>query len=171
MTKPIINICNYNSKWTEQFATERDKIVEILGDKVVRIEHIGSTSIKGLAAKPIIDILLGVQHLDEVSDFVYPLKEIDYEYVPKPEFKDRRFFRKGEWGKGTSHLHICEYDSSQWIEKLLFRDYLRLHPEAAQEYEVLKKVLASEYKYDRHTYTKKKEPFIKTILERAKQGI
>ncbi|QGH35669.1 GrpB family protein [Gracilibacillus salitolerans] len=169
MTKSIVNICDYNPKWKEQFDTERNRIIDVLGDKIVGIEHIGSTSIKGLAAKPIIDILVGVQNLDKVDQFVNPLKEIEYEYVPKPDFKDRKFFRKGEWGKGTSHLHICEYDSSEWIEKLLFRDYLRLHPEAAQEYEVLKKSLACEYKYDRQTYTKKKEPFIKNIVEKAKK--
>ncbi|MFJ3387036.1 MULTISPECIES: GrpB family protein [unclassified Lysinibacillus] len=95
------------------------------------IEHIGSTSIKGLEAKPIIDIILSVQDLDEVSNFVIPLSEIEYEYVHKPEFKDRRFFRKGLWGQGTCHLHICEINSSEWIEKLLFRDYLRLHPHDA----------------------------------------
>jgi GrpB-like predicted nucleotidyltransferase (UPF0157 family) len=77
--------------------------------------------------------------LDEVSHFVSCLSEIDYEYVPKPEFKDRRFFRKGIWGQGTCHLHICEFNSREWIEKLVFRDYLRLHPQAAEEYASLKK--------------------------------
>ncbi|WP_163583384.1 GrpB family protein [Gracilibacillus saliphilus] len=169
MTKPTVTIRDYNPKWVEKFTKERNRIIEVLGDKVVAIEHIGSTSIKGLAAKPIIDILVGIQKLEEIDQLVNPLKEIEYEYVLKPELKNRKFFRKGEWGKGTSHLHICEYDSREWIEKLLFRDYLRLHPEAAQEYEVLKKSLASVYKHDRQTYTKKKEPFIKNIVERAKK--
>ncbi len=107
------------------------RILSALGEKVVGIEHIGSTSIKKLKAKPIIDIMVGVKDIDEVSYFVNPLREIDYEYVPKPEFKDRRFFRKGFWGQGTCHLHICEFNSSEWIEKVLFRDYLRLHPHVA----------------------------------------
>ncbi|WP_081728145.1 GrpB family protein [Halalkalibacter hemicellulosilyticus] len=91
--------------------------------------------------------------------------------VPKPEFKDRWFFRKGLWGQGTCHLHICEFNSSEWIEKLLFRDYLRLHPKVAEEYASLKKELALKYQLDRPTYTKKKEPFIKTIIEKAKKEI
>ncbi|MGY3190435.1 GrpB family protein [Lysinibacillus sp. TE18511] len=128
MRKPIVNFTDYNLNWENEFEYEKKRIVDVIGDKVVGIEHIGSTSIKGLEAKPIIDIIVGVQDLDEVSNFVIPLSEIEYEYVHKPEFKDRRFFRKGLWGQGTCHLHICEINNSEWIEKLLFRDYLRLHP-------------------------------------------
>ena len=81
------------------------------------------------------------------------------------------FFRKGLWGQGTCHLHICEINNSEWIEKLLFRDYLRLNPEVAEEYALLKKELASQYHFDRTTYTKKKEPFIKTVIEKARKEI
>lgn len=85
--------------------------------------------------------------------------------------KTEGFFRKGLWGQGTCHLHICEINSSEWIEKLLFRDYLRLHPDVAKEYASLKKELASNYKSDRPTYTKKKEPFIRKIIEIARKEI
>lgn len=171
MTKPIVNLSEYNPDWEKQFEYERNRIVGVLGDKVVAIEHIGSTSIMGLEAKPIIDIIVGVQDLDEVSNFVFLLCEIGYEYIHKPEFKDRRFFRKGRWRQGTSHLHICQFNSSEWIEKLLFRDYLRLHPHVAKEYSSLKKELADKYKFDRPTYTKRKEPFIKTIIESARKDL
>lgn len=171
MMKPIINLSAFNLNWEKQFEYENKRIIDVLGDKVVAIEHIGSTSIMGLEAKPIIDIIVGVQDLDEVSNFVTPLSEIEYEYVHKPEVKDRRFFRKGLWGQGTCHLHICEFDSSEWIEKLLFRDYLRLHPNVAKEYASLKKELAYKYKFDRPTYTLKKEPFIKTIIEKARKEV
>lgn len=111
---------------------------------------------------------MGVQDLEGISNFILPLSEIEYEYVHKPEFKERRFFRKGLWGQSTCHLHICKFNSNEWIEKLLFRDYLRLNPDVAKEYAALKKVLASNYKFDRPTYTKKKEPFIRMIIEIAK---
>ena len=84
---------------------------------------------------------MGVQDLEEISNFILPLSEIEYEYVHKPEFKERRFFRKGLWGQGTCHLHICKFNSNEWIEKLLFRDYLRLNPDVAKEYAALKKYL------------------------------
>ena len=169
MDQPIVNLNEYDPNWEKEFQDEKKRIVQVLGDKVVGIEHIGSTSIRGMAAKPIIDIMVGVKNLNEVSKFVNPLSEIEYEYVHKPEFKDRSFFRKGLWRQGTCHLHICEINSSEWIDKILFRDYLRLHPNLAKEYASLKKELATNYKFDRPTYTKKKEPFIRAILEKAKK--
>ncbi|MFC7686976.1 GrpB family protein [Ureibacillus sp. GCM10028918] len=171
MKESIVKLSDYNPEWKIQFEDEKRKILEALGAKVVEIEHIGSTSIKGLKAKPIIDIMCGVQDLGEVSYLVNPLRNIEYEYVPKPEFKDRRFFRKGACGQGTSHLHICEWNSSEWIEKILFRDYLRLYPQAAEKYASLKEALASKFQFDRPNYTKNKEPFIRTIIEQAKKDI
>lgn len=112
--------------------------------------------------------MVGVHHLEQVAELVHSLQEIGYEYVPKIEFKDRKFFRKGQWGQGTCHLHICEYDSSEWREKILFRDYLRNHPKFAEKYALLKTNLASKYMFDRPTYTKNKEPFIRSVLQKAK---
>ncbi|MGA9286946.1 MAG: GrpB family protein [Anaerobacillus sp.] len=171
MTKPIVNLSDYNPYWEKEFEIEKNNILEVLGDKAVGIEHIGSTSIKGLQAKPIIDLMVGVQHLEEVSHYISLLSQIDYEYVPKAEFKDRKFFRKGSWGQGTSHLHICEIHGGEWTEKLLFRDYLRVYPEVAEEYASLKRELASKHQFDRPIYTKKKEPFIKSIIEKAEKEI
>lgn len=168
MAKPIVNLNEYNSEWENQFEYERKKIIEAIGDKITEIEHIGSTSIKGLKAKPIIDIMVGVEDLSNTSTLVSPLSEIEFEYVPKPELTDRRFFRKGAWGRGTCHLHICEIHSTEWVEKLLFRNYLRKYPEVAEEYALLKDELATKYKYDRPTYTQQKEPFIINIIEKAK---
>jgi len=168
MEKIKVQLSTYNPNWEQQYAYEKNRIQEALGERIIGIEHIGSTSIKGLDAKPIIDILVGVQKLDEMTDYVEALTLIDYEYVPKPEFADRKFFRKGLWGQGTCHLHICEFNSGEWIEKILFRDYLRTHPQAANEYALLKKQLATKYQNDRSIYTKEKEPFIRMIIDRAK---
>lgn len=166
-----VNLQAYDPNWTQQFEFEKKRIRAALGSEAHRIEHIGSTSIKGLKAKPIIDILVGVSNLGEVSSNVRALHNIDFEYVPKPEFKDRLFFRKGLWGQGSCHLHICEMNGSEWIEKLLFRDYLRLHPEVAEQYAILKTELASKYPFDRPAYTKSKEPFIQSIIEKARKEI
>jgi GrpB-like predicted nucleotidyltransferase (UPF0157 family) len=170
MTKLLVNVSEYSEEWENQFEYERKRIMDVIGDKVARIEHIGSTAIKGLKAKAIIDIMVGVEELSTVPTFVAPLSEIEFEYVPKPEVTDRRFFRKGLWGKGTCHLHICEVNGREWMEKLLFRDYLRKHPQVAKEYALLKSELASKYKYDRPTYTQQKEPFIKDIIEKAREN-
>ncbi|WP_130859450.1 GrpB family protein [Gracilibacillus phocaeensis] len=168
MTKPTVNLSEYNQEWKIQFAEERKLIVTALGNRVKGIEHIGSTAIKGLKAKPIIDIMVAVEDVNIVSTLIAPLKEIEYQYVPKAELIDRRFFRKEARGQGTCHLHLCEMDRKEWNEKLLFRDYLREHPDAAEKYASLKSQLAVAYKYDRPMYTQQKEPFIKEVIEKAK---
>lgn len=164
-----VNLYEYDPKWEDQYTYERKRIIDAIGDKIEGIEHIGSTSIKGLNAKPIIDILVGVKDLSQFSALTEPLSNIDFDFVPKPEFKDRMFFRKGEWGSGTCHLHVCEMGGSEWTEKLLFRDYLRKYREAAEDYAKLKMGLALLYKKDRSTYTQHKAPFIMDIIKKAKE--
>jgi GrpB-like predicted nucleotidyltransferase (UPF0157 family) len=153
----------------KQFEYERKKLFEAIGDRIAGIEHIGSTSIRGLKAKPIIDIMVGIEDLSNTPTLVSPLGEIEFEYVPKPELADRRFFRKGLCGRGTCHLHICEIHSTEWVEKLLFRNYLRKYSEVAEEYALLKEELATKYKYDRPSYTQQKEPFIIEIIKKAER--
>ena len=166
MTKSIVEIETYDPSWENQFEREKQGIEEVLGQYAVMIEHIGSTSVRGLAAKPIIDIMVGTVDIEDAALFTGPLCEIGYEYVPKPAFesKGRFFFRKGVWGKGTCHLHVCKWNGSEWRDKLMFRDYLRAHPEAAAEYASLKRQLAIKHKDERSAYTKEKEPFIQAIL-------
>ncbi|MBT2759152.1 GrpB family protein [Mesobacillus foraminis] len=171
MGKSRVHLENDHLKWQKNYEYEKDQILQAIGLKTLGIEHIGSTSIKGMAAKPIIDIMVGVLDLADYFMFLRPLSSIDFEYVHKPELTERKFFRKGEWGKGTCHLHMCEYGSREWNEKILFRNYLQAHPAAAEKYATLKKQLASKYQFDRPAYTREKEPFIKTVIERAMREI
>ncbi|MCM3032366.1 GrpB family protein [Niallia taxi] len=166
MTVSVVELQPYNPDWEQQFEWEKKRICDAI-DGVIEVEHIGSTSIKGLTAKPIIDIMAGVPNLEQVDKWVPTLMEIEYEYVPKPEFTDRKFFRKGPWGQGICHLHICEYGSTEWRDKLLFRNYLRQHSQALREYASLKEELAHIHKFDRHAYTDRKGPFIRKIIELA----
>jgi GrpB-like predicted nucleotidyltransferase (UPF0157 family) len=168
MSTPTVQLSTYTEEWATKYQYEKNWIVNAAGNEISNVEHIGSTSIKGLKAKPIIDIMAGIDDLSRTEILIEPLSKIDFEYVPKPELTDRRFFRKGLWGKGTCHLHICEFQGKEWNEKLLFRDYLRKHPQAAEEYAQLKSELAVKYKFDRPAYTEHKEPFIRKIIQRAK---
>ncbi len=113
--------------------------------------------------------MAGVKDLSRVSALVSPLNEIGFVRVPKPELTDRRFFRKGSWGRGTYHLHICEMNSNDWIEKLLFRDYFRKHPCKAEEYAKLKSELAKKYTHDLQAYTQQKGSFIKDVIDKARR--
>ncbi|CAM3740741.1 GrpB family protein [Mesobacillus zeae] len=167
MTKPEVILIDYNPDWPRKYEEEKNRILEVTGKEIMAIAHIGSTSIKGLAAKPIIDIMAGIKKLKDFEALIQPLDKIGYQYIPKAEFKERKFFRKGLWGRGTCHLHICEIDSNEWKEKLFFRDFLRLHPESVEEYSTFKKELAAKFQFDRARYTEEKGPFVRAIIDKA----
>jgi len=164
-----ITIEIYNSNWSKQFEEEKVKLKEILADKVISIEHIGSTSIEGLGAKPILDIAIGVNDLEVVSEFIDPLKQIGYEFVYHKEFPERRFFRKGQWRAGTHHLHFYQFEGEHWNNQILFRNYLRNNPDVLKEYHQLKVDLAEKFRFDRVSYTENKSPFIQNVLQKAKK--
>ncbi|GKU77403.1 GrpB family protein [Paenibacillus sp. L3-i20] len=167
MSKSVI-IEEYNKAWAVMYKQEKELILELLGEKVKAIEHIGSTSIYGLDAKPIIDFMVGVNELVEAEQFIEPLAGIGYEHVYHPQFPNRRFFRKGEKNAGTHHLHVYEYGSQKWEDLILFRDYLRTHADAHEQYSQLKRELSEIYYNDRSAYTNAKHPFIAAVIDKAR---
>jgi len=151
--KPIL-IADYDPRWPEIFERERELILRACGaNAFVRIEHVGSTSVPGLAAKPIVDMMPGLRSLDDAPPLVPLLASIGYQYVPEfehdtasgPGMPFRRYFRKDVASERAFHLHMVEVGSEFWIDHLLFRDYLRAHPEAAEEYAKLKREIAGRY--------------------------
>jgi GrpB-like predicted nucleotidyltransferase (UPF0157 family) len=164
-----IMIEDYSMNWARQFEQEKIKLTEILKDRVQSIEHIGSTAVEGLGAKPVIDLAAGVNNLETVSEVIEPLKQIEYEFVYHKEFPERRFFRKGQWRAGTHHLHFYEFEGEHWNNQLLFRDYLRRNPDDTRKYHDLKVYLAEKYRFDRVSYTENKASFIQNILQKARQ--
>lgn len=166
-----VEIADYDPNWPKLFEKEKRLIQDAIGHVVVRIEHIGSTAVPNLDAKPIIDILVAVHHLDDAKTCIEPLAMIGYEYEPELEAQipERRFFNKGQPPREQHyHLHMVELTSDFWERHLLFRDYLRVHPEVAQEYQTLKKQLAAEYRTNREGYTEAKTPFIESIIDKAR---
>lgn len=163
-----IQLHNYQHVWPEIFAEEKAEILSFL-DQDYPVEHIGSTAVPGMKAKPVIDLMLGLPRLDLNGSFIHALQKAGYTYVPKLEWKERYFFRKGEPGNGTCHLHIKAYEGNEWRDKLAFRDYLMKHPEKAMDYQRLKSRLAVTHKKNRSRYTAAKEPFIQHILHLAEK--
>lgn len=168
MNKPVV-IEEYTSKWILQFKEEQKIIKNVIGSTAIAIEHIGSTSVEGLSAKPTLDIMVGVRDLNDIDAFIELLKTIGYEHVFHQEFPNRRFFRKGLWRAGTHHLHIYQYGSEDWENNLSFRNYLRNDPNIRRQYEQLKKELANKHRFDRVAYTNAKAPFIVDIIKKAKK--
>ena len=162
-------IVEYDPSWPERFEEEGARIRGVVGPLAVGLEHIGSTAVPGLAAKPILDILLGIPSLERAADLVDPLASLGYEYVPEYEVEipERRYFRKGPSGARTHHVHAVEHGGRFWDRHLLFRDFLRTHPRRAAEYATLKRGLAERYGRDREGYTEAKSDFIRSIEEQA----
>lgn len=166
-----VEIVDYTPTWPEQYEQEAAKILEVLDrDRIAAIEHIGSTAIPGLAAKPIIDVMVGVAAIEAARSFVPLLEGIGYVFWSDSPHRDRLFFVKGMPPYGprrTHHVHVFEINSELWQRRLLFRDYLRSHPDAKQDYEVLKRQLAAEFRTDREAYTERKRGFIDAIVAKA----
>jgi GrpB-like predicted nucleotidyltransferase (UPF0157 family) len=170
VTRAPVEVFDHDPQWPKMFDREKTLILNALGNKVISIEHIGSTSVPGLGAKPIIDIMVSVRVLSDAKRCIRPLESIGYEYVPEYEdsIPERRYFRKGPNKPNKHyHLHMVEYDGELWKRYLLFRDYLRTHPQTASEYFKLKKRLAVKYRLNREGYTDAKASFVASVISKA----
>jgi GrpB-like predicted nucleotidyltransferase (UPF0157 family) len=167
-----VAIAEYNPNWVLSFEQESACIQAVLDrDFVTRIEHFGSTAIPGLAAKPIIDILIGVRSLAEAKQIaVSQLEQLGYAYWLENPDPQRMFFVKGlpPNSPRTHHIHIVEPDSVLW-ERLIFRDYLCQHPDEAARYAQLKYDLAQRFSSDREAYTAGKAEYINSVMQKARR--
>jgi GrpB-like predicted nucleotidyltransferase (UPF0157 family) len=162
-----IYLVPYDGTWPCHFEEERDRLARTLSPWLAGpIEHIGSTAVPGLTAKPVIDIMAGVRDLPSSLDARAALASLDYVYFPyRPDVM--HWFCKPSPARRTHHLHLVPIESALWAERLVFRDYLRSSPAAAAEYAVLKTSLAARHQFDREAYTDAKSAFVHSILDRA----
>ena len=156
----------YDPLWPEEFRVEADRIARACHELEIRIEHIGSTAIPGLSAKPIIDIAAGVPPRADRTLYIQTLKELGYDHLGAHGIPGRDYFRRGS--PRSHHVHMASWSSEGWRDNLLFRDYLRSNPSTRQQYEVLKRQLALAYADDRRKYQAEKGTFIQAILRQAR---
>ena len=163
-------IAAYDPSWPEIFAGEAAAIRQAVGDVLVGIEHVGSTSIPVLASTPVIDIIGSVTSLTAAR--VPALAALGYDCRGENGIPGRLFFRKGliEF-KRTHHLHLVEAGHEQWKAMLLFREYLRSHPGDARRYEELKRALAEKFRDNRAAYTNGKAEFVQAVLVKARNTL
>jgi GrpB-like predicted nucleotidyltransferase (UPF0157 family) len=169
MVNRAINVIvtNYNENWVKSFKEEAKRIREVLADEIVEIYHIGSTSVPGLKAKPIIDIMPIVKDIKAVDTFNTEMTEIGFEPLGEFGISGRRYFRKGGENR-THHVHIFQFDNKYEIERhLAVRDYLRSHKKEAIEYGNLKEQLAKEFPMDIEGYIVGKDEFVKNLEQKA----
>jgi GrpB-like predicted nucleotidyltransferase (UPF0157 family) len=168
---PVI-VVDYDPKWPLIYEEEKARILAVIPNTILAIEHVGSTAVPGLGAKPTIDVMVGINHLSDARKCIEPLRSIGYEYVPEFEasIPERRYFRKGPSGVPNKHfhLHMVEHNGDFWERHILFRDYLRAHPKEARRYNQLKKELAAKHRLNREAYTDAKTSYIKSVVARAR---
>lgn len=163
------DLADYDPQWPVMFERERQQIEAVMGETMIEIEHIGSTSVPGLCAKPIIDLLMLVDTFAPIEDYTRRLEPLGYRYQPLDDEADRIFFWKGV--PRTHHLHIAEYATWEHHRHIIFRDYLRAHPEIAKQYIRIKTELVGAFKTNRPAYTRGKTAFINAIMARAVEEI
>jgi GrpB-like predicted nucleotidyltransferase (UPF0157 family) len=157
----------HNPVWLELFAEEQKNLRRILrGDNLVDIQHVGSTSIPGIAAKPVMGVLAIVKNLPKAKERRSVLEANGYHF--REDFPENLLFAKGPEHHRTVHLHIAEQGSDYADITLLFRDYLIAHPKVAKKYEEFKKELAAQYADERKKYTAAKDRFIKEVIKKAR---
>ena len=164
-TSREFRVAPYDPAWPLEFAAEADRIASACRDLPVRVEHVGSTAIPGLSAKPIIDILIGVPPRATREAYIAAIRGLGYEHRGAFGIPGRNYFVRGS--PRTHHIHLVNWSSALWRDHLLFRDWLRANESVATEYAVLKRELYAMYAENRERYTESKGPFIKAVLRQA----
>ena len=166
-----LEIVPYDAEWPLRFEAERERIAVALGPLALRIEHNGSTSVPGLAAKPVIDIQISVAVLHPVDAYALRLTALGYIHVPHADDACCPFFHRPRRWPHTHHVHVVRAGGTEERRTLAFRDYLRAHKSIAQKYEALKRRLASQCNAEefasRQAYADAKGEFIEDVIARA----
>jgi GrpB-like predicted nucleotidyltransferase (UPF0157 family) len=161
----LVEIVEHDPSWAALFEEERSHLAVVFDGRAEGIEHIGSTSVPGLCAKPIIDILVGLRELSLSDAEIEAMGRLGYEYLGEFGLPGRLYFRKGE--PRTHHVHVVAYGGDHWERHLAFRDTLRSNPEERRRYDQLKRRLAAEG-HPREAYTEMKTPFIREVEARTR---
>lgn len=161
-----------NPQWRQAFTAEAAPVARALGDNVVHIHHIGSTAIPHIYAKPVIDMLVEVNSIDQVDAHNVDMRALGYVVMGEFGLPGRRYFRKDNVeGRRTHHVHIFQAGSPEVLRHLAFRDFMIAHPDCAQQYSDLKYALATEHPNDIEGYMDGKDEFVKAMEYRALQWL
>lgn len=170
LKRGTVKLVSYNPKWKTSFEREKKRIQKALGNLAISIEHVGSTAIPELSAKPIIDIAIIVKSIKSPGKLVRILESLGYEFKKDDDVLGRLFFTKGPESKRTHYIHVVKFKGKEWKKLTLFRDYLLSHKQAIQKCSGLKNKLAKDYALDRKSYTSGKNEFIRDIIKKAKNA-
>lgn len=161
-----VEVVSYDENWPKLFELEKDILLGKIGHIILAVHHIGSTSIEGLSAKPIIDIILAVGSLNQLDESKRKFEALDYEVMGEYGISRRRYYRKGRYNR-THQIHAYQAGDHHIHRHLAFRDYIKAHPYVKKEYENLKVKIASECENDIERYCYGKDKFVKFYEAKA----
>jgi GrpB-like predicted nucleotidyltransferase (UPF0157 family) len=161
-SEPVL-LTEYDPAWVQIWRREEPKLRRALGRELRQLDHVGSTAVPGMRARPVVDILAGMRNLLPAGQYTEGLRAIGYHHVSEGGEEERHFFRRAN---PHAHLHIVPMGSWTWQKHLLFRDALRTDPALRHEYEALKGYLIAEHAGDRHTYNRDKARFVDRVVDR-----
>lgn len=168
LNKDVVKLVEHTNNWKKLFKVEKDLLNSLVGEHVVDIQHIGSTAIDGIAAKPLLDILVGIKSMGDAQKFdKHKLKEANIYHLGRVQIEGKEVFAKFsnlENLTKTHVLHVVEYGGDWWQKHIFFRDYLNDHPEVAKQYEVLKKEMAEAFPTNERSYAEGKKDFVDRIV-------
>jgi GrpB-like predicted nucleotidyltransferase (UPF0157 family) len=157
----VVSLSDYTPLWADLYREEEERITAAVGHLIIDLQHIGSTAIPGIKAKPILDMMAGVAQLDKALLCKAPLEALGYDYISNAGIANDYVFGKGT--ARTHYLHVVEYGGEKWTNHLCFRDRLRNDPELAQAYESLKEQLSRKFSDSRAKYHEAKLEFINRV--------
>lgn len=160
-----IKLVPYSGEWEVLYKLESARIREKLNENVIDIQHIGSTSIPGIFAKPIIDIMVGIKDIKQSISIIKNLENLGYEYFGEANVPGRLYFRTR--GRHHYNIAVCQFQSEIWTNNILFRDYLRANPDEAKTYGLNKKRIFEAGIDTLLKYSDLKDPMIKEIMKKA----
>jgi GrpB-like predicted nucleotidyltransferase (UPF0157 family) len=164
---PAVRIVDYDAAWPETAAAEMALVEAALGARATRIDHVGSTAVPGMPAKPIVDLQVSVAEIAPVEPYARPLEGLGYLFAPDPDSPDFHFFGKPAERPRTFHLHVCAAGGEDERRHLALRDYLRAHPDEARRYGEVKRRLAASRPGDRLAYIDGKSGYVAALERRA----
>lgn len=170
LNKNQVLLASYQPDWNEAFLKEKKFLQQVLGPVALSIEHVGSTSVLNLSAKPIIDIAVGVKDIRALQSVIPVLTKAGYDVLDSIQTEMEVLARKGAPDCRTHYIHVEILNGDRWQSHILFRDYLKKHLQAVKDYEQLKQSLAKRYPNDRKKYTAAKSAFIQEIIKQALLG-
>jgi GrpB-like predicted nucleotidyltransferase (UPF0157 family) len=164
---PAVRIVDYDEEWPVRADEELHRLENALGRVAVRLEHVGSTAVPGLAAKPILDLQVSVAAMKPRAAYVEPLQRVGYLFVPEPESPDFHFFAKPATRPRSYHLHVCGAGSEHEARHLAVRGFLRAHGDEAVKYAALKRAVVARHPHDRLAYIEGKKEYVVALEARA----